>query len=163
MSDPGLTPILVLGLGNDILTDDAVGLRVAAEVRARLADRRDVEVRATTEMGLALLDEMAGRKGVVIVDSIQTGRAPPGHVHDIAGGDLADWGGRSPHFLGVGETLAFGRMLGAEMPAQIGVVAIEVADPFTLGTELTEAVARAVPAAVACVLARVAAMLPEAS
>jgi Ni,Fe-hydrogenase maturation factor len=30
-------PVLVLGLGNDILSDDAAGLLVAAAVRERLA------------------------------------------------------------------------------------------------------------------------------
>jgi hypothetical protein len=31
-------PVLVLGLGNDILSDDAAGLRVAAAVSQRLVD-----------------------------------------------------------------------------------------------------------------------------
>jgi len=43
--------LLLLGLGNDILTDDAIGLRVAAAVKERLADRPQVTVLASQEMG----------------------------------------------------------------------------------------------------------------
>ena len=35
---------LVLGLGNPLLTDDAVGLLVARALRSRLGNRSDVEV-----------------------------------------------------------------------------------------------------------------------
>lgn len=143
---PDSTPrILVLGLGNDILTDDAVGLRVAAAVRAEVAGLPDIEVKATTEMGLALLDEIAGREAVVLVDSVQTGGAPPGHIHEFAAGDPARPLTTSPHFLGIGETLALGKKLGVGMPRSVRIFAVEVADPFTLGTTMTPAVEAAVP------------------
>lgn len=147
MSDSSPT-VLVLGLGNDILTDDAVGLRIAAAVRELLAGDSNIEVKATTEMGLALLDEIAGREAVVLVDSVQTGRAPPGHLHEFGPGDLSRVLTTSPHFLGVGETLALGNLLGLPMPRQVRIFAIEVNDPFTLGTDLTPAVQQAVTAAV---------------
>ena len=136
MSDTG-NKILVLGLGNDILTDDAIGLHVVREVRRRLAGLDHVEVRETTEMGLALLDFIVGYHGLVLVDSIQTGKAPPGHLHEIDGTDLKMLPGPTPHFLGVGETLALGRKLGMAMPERVKVIAIEVQDPFTLGTQMT--------------------------
>jgi hydrogenase maturation protease len=147
-------PVLVLGLGNDILSDDAVGLHVAATVRAHLADEPDIEVRATTEMGLALLDEIAGRECVVLVDAVQTGQRPPGYVHELGPEDLSKVLTTSPHFLGVGETLALGRLLGLPMPAQVRIFAIEVADPFTLGLSMTPAVIQAVAATVERVTAQ---------
>ena len=136
--------ILVLGLGNDFLTDDAVGLDVARAVRERLAGEPGIEVKATTEMGLALLDEITDREGVVLVDSVQTSGAPPGQIHEVDVENLSRALTTSPHFLGIGETLALGRMLGLAMPRQIRIFAIEVADPFSLGTEMTRAVHDAV-------------------
>ena len=138
-------PVLVLGLGNDILSDDAAGLLIAAAVRERLAGEPDIEVRATTEMGLALLDEIAGREAVVLVDSVQTGRAPPGHLHEFGPEELSTVLTTSPHFLGVGETLALGQRLGLAMPRQLRIFALEVHDPFTVGTHLTPAVQQAIP------------------
>ena len=143
-----LARILVLGLGNDILTDDAVGLHVVRAVGERLAGEPEIEVKGTTEMGLALLDEIAGRESVVLVDSVQTGAAPPGHIHELGPEALSRVLTTSPHFLGIGETLALGRMLDLAMPQQVRIFAIEVADPFTLGTCLTPAVEQAIAEAV---------------
>lgn len=143
-----LRPILALGLGNDILSDDAIGLLVARQLRRDLGEHPTIEVRETTEMGLALLDFLTGREAVLLVDAIQTGAVPPGSLLEL---DPAGWeghSGRNPHFLGVGETLALGRQLGLSMPRQIQILAVEVADPFTLGTTLTPPLQEALPRAV---------------
>ncbi len=136
---------LLLGLGNDILTDDAVGLVVVRQLQRTLAANPSIDVRETAEMGLALLDFITGYSVVVIVDSIQTGQAPPGFVHELEAASLKQLTGRTPHFLGVGETLALGRELGLPMPETVKIFAIEVQDPLTLGTQLTEALAAALP------------------
>ena len=138
-------PLLALGLGNDILTDDAVGLLVVRELRARLAAQPAIDFRETTEMGLALLDFITGYRAVVIVDSIQTGKAPPGFLHELDAAALQKLTGQTPHFVGVSETLALGRKLGLAMPEQVKIFAIEVEDAFTLGTALTPALQSALP------------------
>lgn len=152
---PDVVKTLVLGLGNDLLTDDAIGLLVTREVARRLAGDPAVDVRETTEMGLALLDFLVGYERVILVDSIQTGRCPPGTIHDLSPAGLKQLTGRTPHFLGIGETLALGRQLGLAMPRQLRILAVEVGDPFTLGTELTPPLQRALPSIVEVVLAAV--------
>lgn len=144
---------LVLGLGNDILTDDAVGLKVVRELRECLAGQATVDVRETMEMGLALLDFIVGYRALVLVDSIQTGKAAPGVLHEIDGTDLKQLPGPTPHFLGVGETLALGRQLGLPMPTVVRIFAIEVEDPFTLGEQLTPVLQAALPRIIQRVLA----------
>lgn len=139
---------LILGLGNDILTDDGVGLAVVRQLARRHPSVGHIVIRETMEMGLALLDFVVGFQRVVMVDSIQTGRSAPGTVHEV---DIDGWRqltGSTPHFLGVGETLALGRQLGLAMPQQVTVVAIEVEDAHTFGTALTRAAAAAVAEAV---------------
>jgi len=139
-----VSKVLVLGLGNDILTDDAVGLHVITAVRHRLAGESGIDVKATTEMGLALLDEIADRESVVLIDSVQTGKAPLGHVSEIAVDSLSRVLNTAPHFLGIGETLALGKLLGLAMPGRVRIFAVEVADPFTLSTQMNPAVEAAV-------------------
>jgi len=151
--------LLILGLGNDILTDDAVGLYVARKLREELAGEPRVEVRETTEMGLALLDELAGFRIAIIVDSIQTGRLPPGGVHCLEPESLKLLTGRTPHFLGVGETLAAGRGLELDMPDIVRIYAIEIEDPFTVSTSLSPAVAQALPRIVNTIRLATASML----
>ena len=148
---PGHTPrarLLVLGLGNYILTDDAIGLRVVRAVRDQLGSGEGIEVVESEEMGLSLLDHIVGYGELVIVDAIQTGSEPPGFVHELDGETLPSRRVGAPHFLGVGDTLALGRLLGLPMPERVTIFALEVADPFTLGTGLTSAVQEALlPAA----------------
>jgi hydrogenase maturation protease len=137
--------LLLLGLGNDILTDDAVGLHVVRELRHELGGNSSIDIHETTEMGLALLDFITGHRTVVIVDSIQTGKAPPGFLHELDAAALNQLTGRTPHFVSVSETLALGRQLGLAMPGQVKIFGIEVEDPFTLGTTLTPALQTALP------------------
>jgi hydrogenase maturation protease len=159
-SSPGPdAKVLLLGLGNDILTDDAVGLEVVHRLRDQFAGHPAVDVRETTEMGLALLDFITGYSAVVIVDSIQTGQAAPGTLHEMDAAALQQLTGRTPHFVGVSETLALGRQLGLLMPEQVRIFAIEVKDPFTLGTTLSPALQAALPAIVARIGAAVRAWL----
>lgn len=145
----------MLGLGNDILTDDAVGLLVARALGGQLGNEPAVAVRETTEMGLALLDEIADFDALILVDAVQTGRVPPGHIHECDITELPQVTASSPHFVGVAETLNLGRRLGLAVPRRVRVIAIEVADPFTLGTEPTAAVQEAVAFAAGRVIALV--------
>ena len=144
-ANPAPFKVLVLGLGNDVLTDDAIGLHAARELERQFAGDLSIHVCATTEMGLALLDFLTGYDAAVLLDSIQTGRAAPGFIHELDAASLEQLSGGTPHFLGVGETLALGQQLGLRMPAQVRIFAIEVEDPFTLGTQLTPALQTALP------------------
>jgi hydrogenase maturation protease len=127
----------VLGLGNDILSDDAVGLHVAREIRQHLRDSDRIEVQETSEMGLSLLDYAVGFSDLVLVDAVQTRQAPPGFLHEFDGSELKVLPIVSPHFLGVGEVMALGRRLGLPVPSRVRVFAIEVEDPFTVGVRMT--------------------------
>jgi hydrogenase maturation protease len=137
--------LLLLGLGNDILCDDAVGLRVAEAVRERLVGRTNVAVIQSAEMGLALLDLIVGFDTLLIVDAVQTSQAKPGFVHEIGGDDLKSLAVISPHFLGVGEAIALGKELGLHVPGRVKIFAVEVQDPFTVGTQMTPAMEEALP------------------
>lgn len=141
--------ILVLGLGNDIMRDDAVGLHVVRQVRQRLPDNSCIDVRESTEMGLALLDHVTGFDELVIVDAVQTGTAQPGTVHVFDPTDLKPARLVSPHLAGVSEMLAFGNALGLQMPRRVTIYGIEVEDPFTVDTELTRRLQCALPGIVA--------------
>ncbi len=137
--------ILILGLGNDLLTDDAIGLRITAEARRWLSDSDYITIRQTTEMGLALLDEITGFDELVIVDAIQTGGVAPGFVHEIQGTSLSRVPLVSPHFVGIGELLALARELHLKVPGKVRIFAVEVEDPFTVGTHMSPFLETALP------------------
>jgi hydrogenase maturation protease len=136
--------ILVLGLGNDLLADDAIGPLAVRELEPRLAGR--AEVVASALHGLALLDVLLDYDGAVIVDAASTGRHPVGTVYEIAPAALAPVQAPSPHFTGLPEMLDIARRLDLHFPTHLRIVVVEVQDPYTIGGVMTPAVRAALPA-----------------
>ena len=147
---------LVLGLGNDILGDDAVGLRIARELQRLLPPEGNAEAVESAEMGLSLLDLIVGYQKLVLVDSVKSGRAPVGTIHDLPVNDLEILPLMAPHFFGIGEILSLGRQLALPMPRKVRVCAIEVEDPFTVRDTMTPALEAAFPRLVEAILKTVA-------
>lgn len=77
-------PVLVLGLGNLLLGDDGIGLRLVE----KLAEEQDfgdtVEFVDGGTQGLALLGCLADRNAVLVLDAVGLG-AKPGAVHVLRG------------------------------------------------------------------------------
>jgi len=144
---------LVLGLGNPVLTDDSVGLRVIEELRPLLAGRPDVEVDEDYWGGLRLMERLVGYDRAIIVDAICTG-APPGTVHRLPVGDIPTQHSASGHDANLATALALGRQAGAHLPAteNILLVGIEAHDILSFSEECTPQVRAAIPGAIDSVM-----------
>jgi len=80
----GPAPVLVLGLGNLLLGDDGVGLRLL-ELLAEESDYGEaVDFIDGGTQGLALLGYLADRNAVLVLDAIAQSD-PPGTVHVVRG------------------------------------------------------------------------------
>lgn len=152
----GPAPILVLGLGNMLLSDDGVGPALLQE----LADgegrwKGKVEFLDGGTQGLALLGHLSGRCALIIVDAVRRG-AQAGTVHRLTLSELrqATLGrANSGHESNAGELLAAAELLD-ELPDRLFVVGVEP-EKITTGVGLSPAVQEALPAAgdqVACLL-----------
>ncbi len=141
----------VLGLGNEILADDAFGILVAREIE-RVLPPETVEVVSSSAGGLRLLDCILNVSRLVVVDTIRTGRAAPGTLYVLRESDLAAPAGATPHCTGLLDALQLARHLGLPAPGDVTVIAVEPADCFTVGGAMHPAVAAAIPKAVALVL-----------
>jgi hydrogenase maturation protease len=136
---------LVLGLGNELLSDDAIGIVVARALRDRIpAEPGGVDVVESSLAGLALLDLFFGYDRAVVVDGIRTGRRPPGEVIELTPADLDSVVAPSPHYAGLPELLAVARNLGLPFPTDVRILAVETEDPYTIGGTLSEPVRGAV-------------------
>jgi hydrogenase maturation protease len=144
---------LIIGLGNPLVSDDAVGLRVVEELKAKLAGRDDIEVSEDYWGGLRLMERMIGFQRAIVVDAIQSG-APPGTIHLLGTGDLPTQRSASAHDVNLPTALEFGRRAGASLPPDdcIRLVGIEVVDILNFGQHCTPEVEAAIPRAVAAVL-----------
>jgi hydrogenase maturation protease len=150
---------LVIGLGNPILTDDGVGVRVAYAVEELLgaAAVQDVVVTEAGVGGLRLMEMMIGYDRVILIDAlaVQNGERP-GTIHRLTLDDLRDISptqhSASAHDTSLVTALEAGYLLDMRLPKDIVIYAIEVENVTDFNDEPTAAVAEAVPAAAAAVL-----------
>lgn len=146
----------VIGLGNSILSDDAVGLHVAREVARRLLERDipAVEVLEAAVGGFELMELMCGARGVVLVDALELPGVEPGAVRRLERSELAtSLRLRSPHEVDLTTALELGRRLDQDMPRELVIVGVQGRELRRFGEELSPEVAAAVPTAAERVLA----------
>lgn len=135
---------LIIGVGNRLRRDDAVGPLIADRFGQRGVD--------TLEMngdGLALIDGWAGYAGVIIIDAARSG-AVPGTIHCINALQQPiprNCFYSSSHQLGVAEGVELARLQG-RLPEDCWLLGVE-GEAFGFGEGLSTAVSRALPAAVA--------------
>jgi hydrogenase maturation protease len=144
--------LLVLGLGNDLLSDDGFGPAVAEACRDGLNGRPEVRVETAAVGGFHLLDLLQGHERALVVDVVRTGAHPPGTLLEWPMARSAASGGRMrSHALDLATALAFGRAVGFSLPASVSLLVAEADDLVTLREGLTPPLRDAVPEAVRCV------------
>jgi hydrogenase maturation protease len=114
----------VIGVGNELRGDDAIGRIVAEGVRECGIPGLTVEIQQGD--GLSLLDAWRGESHVVVVDCAVSGGVP-GRVHLLSANEApvdVRLYSASTHTIGVGEAIELARILG-ELPARLDVYAIE--------------------------------------
>jgi len=125
----GSVELLVLGLGNPLLGDDGAGLLLLSELERQATEWGGrVEFLDGGTQGLMLLDRVAGRPALLILDAVSLG-APPGTVHVLRDKEalgLDSHHSRTVHEGNAAELLAAALLLG-ECPARVSVVGIEPA------------------------------------
>lgn len=146
------TPVLVLGVGNSLLTDDGAGLHVLNALAKsdlpagmRLCDGGTI--------GLALLAEIERAGAVIAVDACQM-NSPAGTVRVFEGAAMdSTLGGtkRSAHEVALADLMDAARLSGA-LPVRRAMVGIQPAS-IGWGLEPGPEVAAAIPEAARAVLA----------
>lgn len=139
--------VVVLGLGNILLRDEGVGVRVVEALAERYALPPEVEVVDGGTAGMELLNVIAGCDHLIICDAIK-GDAPPGTVIKLVDAEIpAFFQTRySPHQLGLADMLAT-LALTDEAPGAVTLIGVVPFD-LELGLELSPEVGKVVGRAV---------------
>ena len=116
---------LILGLGNPLLGDEGIGVRVVEELKGlELPDGVTVVEGGTA--GLGLIGLMEGYQRVIIVDAADMGR-PPGRVVRFTPSEAQLKTAEAPlslHEIGLGEVLALAKALEVA-PAELVIIGIQ--------------------------------------
>lgn len=170
MNDPGRQMrVLVVGLGNSVLRDDAVGVRLARDFRRRWEDRPapgilpgeiphddarsggegDVHfIEECSVGGLTLVEQLVGYDRVVILDSIRTRDGRPGDWCSFTASALRPTMNLSSvHDANFATALELGRRTGLALPPdeRIVIFAVEVQDTLTFDERMSNALEHSYP------------------
>ncbi len=147
---------IIIGIGNRVLSDDSVGIKVADRLAHALRSRPDIVTYELWAGGLRLMETLNGHERAIIIDAIMTEGGKPGSVYRLKPSDLRQSRNTySTHDGGFQEALELGAMLGLNLPPQITIWAIEADDVETFSENLTPDVERAVPVVVEGVLRQI--------
>lgn len=147
-----MAAILVLGLGNALMNDDAVGVRAIAEMQLRYTFSAEVLVVDGGTLGLDLLPFLEGVERLLIVDAIDMGAAP-GELFRLEGEEVprAFASKLSVHQMGVQDLLAVAELQG-HAPRELVVHGVQPAS-IEMEMQLSPAVATAIEPLLARIIA----------
>lgn len=150
---------IIIGLGNPILTDDGVGVKVAYKLQAhpKLDNRSDLEITEASAGGLRLMELMIGFERAIIVDAFIDQRDnQPGRISRMTMDDLRQISptqhSASAHDTSLVTAYDMGLKMGLSLPEEVIIYAVEVENILDFGENSTPAVAAAIPIVVQSVL-----------
>lgn len=136
---------LVLGLGNTICGDDAVGI-FAARAFKKENKCSFVDVGETQEAGINLLDLMSGYRKAVLVDSISAQKGRVGTIYRLTRDHLKRGSGlHSSHEIGLATLLDMAQRLEIEMPREIVIYAVAIKNKDAFCERLAPVLRKAIP------------------
>ena len=117
--------ILVLGVGNILLTDEAIGVRIVEALEQRYILPDYVEILDGGTAGMELLGDMANRDHLIIADAIVSKKNAPGTMMILRDEEVpALFTNKiSPHQLGLADVLSALRFTG-EFPKKLTLVGV---------------------------------------
>jgi hydrogenase maturation protease len=143
--ETGAPLVRVLGLGNVLMGDDALGPWVIHRLEATHAFPPEVEFVDVGTPGLDLVPYVTGPCGIILVDTVHSKGAEPGDIRTYDRDALVKFGPKprlSPHDPGVTEAILAVEMAGTP-PAFVTLVGV-VPGSVQAGVGLTPALQRAV-------------------
>jgi hydrogenase maturation protease len=140
---------MVLGVGNQILGDDGVGVHVANELK-KYIQNPDITIDEAITGGMNLLDLILGYDKVIIIDAVKSETGEDGEVMRIPLNDFSTMHSCNPHDVSLIEAIEMAKKLGeTRIPKQIIVIGILMKQiPCEFGEKLSKNIAAAVPKAV---------------
>jgi len=118
--------IVILGLGNIILSDDGIGTRLVNEMES-WPRNAEIDFKTGELGGFEIIDHLKNYKMAVIIDGIRTKDGDPGNVYFMNAEDYMETLHLSNfHDMTFSIALEYAAKLGIEMPDVIKIIAIEI-------------------------------------
>jgi hydrogenase maturation protease len=117
---------LILGIGNEILTDDGIGPKLVKELQYGKS-LTDFDLSTVFIGGLDILELIQGYEKVIFIDAIITNDGTPGTVYHFKPEDFKETLHLSNlHDANFLTALELGKKTGLKIPEEIHIIAIEI-------------------------------------
>jgi hydrogenase maturation protease len=129
--------VAVIGLGNILLQDDAVGLHAIETIKKRHRFEPQIDLLDGGTAGLDLLPVIEHYDRVLFVDAVDAGE-PPGSIVIVEGDGIPSFltSQVSVHHVGLSDLLFAARMAGC-LPAEICLIGIQP-ESVDIGLDMTD-------------------------
>ena len=133
--------ILILGIGNEILKDDGIGIKLCRDMEQHFSHKAATFL-TTSLGGLEILDIIQDFNTVVFIDAIKTSGGTPGDVYVYTPSDFSETLHLSNlHDINFLNALELGRTLGMKIPDKMLILAVEIKDDIEFGEMFSPQVA----------------------
>jgi hydrogenase maturation protease len=137
--------ILILGLGNTLISDDGVGIIVKRYLERKFQDVENVDFCESSWGGFRIIDLFQDYDYAIVVDAIKTETKPEGHIHRLKPADLLHTLRlTSYHDINFITALKLGESMSFKMPQDIDIFAIEIENNYTIAETLSSKIIQAV-------------------
>ena len=128
---------LILGLGNDILTDDGIGPRLVRDLAQKIVNPY-VHFDTAACGGLEIMEYIKDYKKVIFIDAIRTQNGEPGDVYYFIPSDFQETSHLSSlHDVNFLTALALGNTLDLDLPIDLHIIAVEIVEDLEFSEEFT--------------------------
>ncbi|RCK76597.1 MAG: Hydrogenase maturation protease [Ignavibacteriae bacterium] len=141
--------IIIIGLGNEYISDDGIGIRVVRELQKKIEnDDRipfwyKIKFEEQAVGGLGILDIILGYDICVIIDAMYTKEKRVGTLYRyFQKTDKELINIKSSHQISLSQVLSLAKLLNYKLPSVVVVYGIEVEDVTTFGESCTPEVER---------------------
>jgi hydrogenase maturation protease len=151
MTASDTSPILVLGIGNPLMGDEGIGIRVAEILMSSFDFGNGVEVADAGTMGVGMINVFRDRDYVLVVDAVDGTEHPPGAIVTMEPEDMApNQVMHSLHDQKLIDVLQAASLAGIEF--EIDFIGVQIDRIEQWVTELSRPLEAALPSVVAAVL-----------
>ena len=140
---------IVLGVGNQILGDDGVGIHIINELKKQIQSP-NITIDEAATGGMNLLELILGYDKAIIVDAVKTKNGENGEVKRIPLNNFSTMHSCNPHDVTLNEAIEMAKKMGEDrIPREIIVIGVMMKEiPCEFGEKLSDKIAAAVPKAV---------------
>jgi hydrogenase maturation protease len=132
-----LRKTLIIGIGNEILSDDGIGPRLVKSL-SEIIDDPNVNFTTACCGGLEIMEYIRDYEKAILIDAIHTQNRKPGNVYYFTPPDFRETSNLSNlHDVNFVTALHLGKILDLNLPDDLHVIAVEISEDREFSEKLT--------------------------